>query len=202
MCDSPNVPREELEAAVLDVIAGKVLLPERIQGMLEDLRAQVAKLQAPDREREKYIQRQIAQATEQVNMWYELVEAGKLEFHDSLRSRLAATQRRLDEMAVELAEINKRRQLPLKKFGKAHVEGFASAIRTEILTPGSKFAKSYLRAIVSEIRISAGGGTVMGSNAEMTGAISGWRPGTAGVTVPRHLSNWRPQHESNVRPSP
>lgn len=197
MCDAPNIPREELEAAVLSVIAEKVLQPERITDMLDQLRNQISNLQAPDREREKLIQRQIAQATEQINMWYELVEAGKLEFHTSLRNRLTAAQRRLDDMTLELSKINKRRQLPLKKFGQAQVEGFASAIRNEVLTPGSKYAKGYLRAIVSEIRISATGGSIVGSNAEMAGAISAWSPGNPNIGVPRHVSNWRARRDSN-----
>lgn len=198
MCDAPNIPREELEATILKVIAEKVLQPERIESMLEELRTQITKLQLPDREREKLVQRQIALTTEQINTWYELVESGKLELHDTLRERLVSAQRRLDQMAAELAEIGKRRQLPLKKFGSAQISGFATAVRTEILTPGSKYAKSYLRAILSEIRISAAGGTVEGSNADMAGAVSGWRPDTATLAVPRHVSNWRARQDSNL----
>lgn len=190
-CDAPNIPREELDAAVLNVVAEKVLQPDRILAMLEQLREQIAKLQAPDREREKMIQRQMALATEQINTWYALVEEGKAEMHESLRERLTAAQRRIDQMTSELQEISRRRQLPLKKFGEAQVQGFAEAVRTEVLAPGSKFAKSYLRTLVSEIRISAAGATMKGSNADMAGAISGWRPGNPNLAVPRHVSNWR-----------
>lgn len=190
-CDAPTIPLEELDAAVLNVIAEKVLQPDRILAMLEQLREQIAKLQAPDREREKLIQRQMALATEQINTWYALVEEGKAEMHESLRERLTAAQRRIDQMTSELLEISRRRQLPLKQFGETQVQGFAEAIRTEVLAPGSKFAKGYLRALVSEIRISAAGATMKGSNADMAGAISGWRPGNPNLAVPRHVSNWR-----------
>ena len=103
-------------------------------------------------------------------------------------------------MTTDLQEVNRRKQLPLKKFGAAQVDGFANAVRTEILTPESKFAKNYLRTLVSEIRISAAGGTVTGSNVDMAGAISTWHPGNPTIGVPRYVSNWRPQHDSNVRP--
>ena len=201
-CDAPNIPREELDAAVLSVVAEKILQPDRILAMLEQLREQIAKLQAPDREREKLIQRQMAFATEQINTWYALVEEGKAEMHESLRERLTAAQRRIDQMTSELQEISRRRQLPLKKFGEAQVQGFAQAIRTEVLAPGSKFAKSYLRALVSEIRISAAGATMKGSNADMAGAISGWRAGDPNLAVPRHVSNWRARLGSNQQPLP
>ena len=199
-CDAPNIPREELDSAVLTAVAQNVLQPARIATMLEQLRDQIAKLQAPDREREKLIQRQMALATEQINTWYALVEEGKAEMHESLRERLNAAQRRIDQMTTELLEIGRRRQLPLKKFGAAQVQGFADVLRTEILAPGSKFAKGYLRALVSEIRISAAGATMRGSHADMAGAISGWRPGNPQLAVPRHVSNWRGWQESNPRP--
>jgi len=166
LCDMPNIPREELDAAVLQVIAEKVLQPQRIEGMLEQLRSRLVELQVPDREREKLLQRQMALATEQINTWYELVETGKLEFLDSLRDRLTAAQKRIVQMTTELAELSRRKQLPLKKFGVNQIEGFANAIGTEILVPGSKYAKSYLNSLVSEIKISAAGATAKGSNAD------------------------------------
>jgi hypothetical protein len=199
-CDMPNVPLEELDAAVLSVVAEKVLQPERILQMLEKLREQIAKLQAPDREREMVIHRQLSQATEQINTWFALVEQGTYAMHDALRKRLDSTQRRIDEMTAELQVIGRRRQLPLKNFGVAQVQGFAAAIRTEVLTPDSKFAKSYLRTLVSDIRISAAGATMKGSHADMAGAISGWRPGTPHLAVPRHVSSWRGWQDSNPRP--
>lgn len=197
MCDAPHTPLEELNAEVLKVVAEKILSPGRIKVMLDQLSNQIAELQVPMREREKLIQRQIAQGTEQINTWYELVEAGKLELYESLRERLSAAQRRLDHMTTELAEINKQKQMPVKKFGQPQIEGFADAIRAEVLTPDSKFAKSYLRTIVSEIRISAAGATMTGLNANMAGAISGWRQGNPNLVVPRHVSNWCARLESN-----
>ncbi|MBQ0942286.1 recombinase family protein [Ideonella sp. 4Y16] len=200
LCDMPNVPREELDAVVLQVVADQVLQPERIEGMLEQLRTDIAAMQAPDREREKLLQRQLARATEQINTWYELVESGKLEMLDSLRDRLTSAQKQMAHMSAELAEIGKRRQVPLKKFGKSQIDGFAGTIRSEIMVPGSKYAKPYLSALVSEIRISPAGATAKGSHADMAVAVSGWRPGTPGLVVPRHGSNWRGWQDSNPRP--
>ena len=70
-----------------------------------------------------------------------------------------------------------------------------------MLAPESKFAKGYLRTLVSEIRISAAGATMKGSNADMAGAISGWRSGNPNLAVPRHVSNWRDRQGSNLQRS-
>lgn len=88
--------------------------------MLEQLREQIAKLQAPDREREKLIQRQLPLATEQIT-WYALVQEGKAEMLESIRERQTAWQRRIDQMTSELQEISRRRRLPLS--GRRHDEG-------------------------------------------------------------------------------
>lgn len=201
LCDAPNIPREELDATVLQAIAHKVLDLSRIESMLGQLRENIAALHAPDRVREKKIQRDTAIATEQINMWFEQVEAGKLELHETLRTRLAAAQLRIDQMSAELREIGHRRQIPLKKFGETQIKGFADAIKTEILKPGSPYAKSYLRALVSEIRIGPDNGYLEGNHADMAGAVSGWRPDKPELLVPRHVSSWRARQESNLRPS-
>jgi len=180
----------DLFSVALSVIAHRVLQPERIATMLDLLRAELARAQAPDRKREQALKRELALATEQMNSWYELVEERRV-VYGTLKGRLDARQRRIDDVNRELADIEKRRQMPIKKFGAAQVEAFASAVRSELSSPGSKYAKGYLRAIVSEIRVGATGGRVTGSLADMAGAVSVWRPGAIGVAVPRHLSNWR-----------
>ena len=55
--------------------------------------------------------------------------------------------------------------------------GFASAIGSEILVPDSKYAKPYLSALVSEIRISPAEAAAKGRHADMAATVSGWRPG-------------------------
>jgi DNA invertase Pin-like site-specific DNA recombinase len=165
-CDAPNIPCEELDAVVLGTIAECVLRPERVEAMLRQMRDSISRMQAPDRDREKQLQREMAQTTERVNMMYDLVETGKLDLHESVRARITAMQRHMDAMTRELRDLGRRKQLPLKKIGDAQVAAFTQAIKTEILTPGSKFAKPYLSALVSEIRISAAGGTIKGSIAD------------------------------------
>jgi site-specific DNA recombinase len=152
LCDQPNIPKEDLDAAVLKAIADEVLTVDRVAALLEELRANIASIQNPDREREKALQRQIALTTEQINLWYSEVEAGRIELHQSLRDRLAAAQQRLDHMAQELQTLARRRGLPLRKFGETQIRNFSEGIRTELQNQQSKFAKSYLKAIVSEIR--------------------------------------------------
>lgn len=196
MCEAPNIPREELDRMVLQTVATTVLDPDRVRIMLDEMRNKIAEIQKPERDREKHLQRQNALLTEQINNWYELIESGKVELHKSLHDRLAATQKLIDSQALELSQIAMRRQIPLKKFGEQQIKTFVEAFRTEVFSPNSKFAKSYLKAVVSEIRIKGDKGTIGGRNADMAATISSYRAG-APLVVPRHLSNWCPEPESN-----
>lgn len=104
-------------------------------------------------------------------------------------------------MNREPHEIGHRRRIPLKKFGENEIKGFVGAIKSEILKPGSPHAKSYLLALVSGIRIGPDGGHLQGNKADMTGAVSGWRPDNPELVVSRHLSSWRARRDSNPRPT-
>lgn len=195
-CDAPNIPKEELDAIVLDTVARTVLDPDRIEIMLNEMRNRIAEIQKPDRDKEKNLQRENALLTEQINNWYDMVEAGKVELHQTLIDRLTAMQKQVDAKMRELSGIAKRRQIPLRKFGESQIQAFSAAVRAEILSKDSKFARSYLKAVVSEIRISGTTGTIKGKNADMAAAVSSYRAG-APLVVPRHVSNWCAGRDSN-----
>lgn len=195
-CDAPNIPKEELDAIVLDTVARTVLDPDRIEIMLNEMRNRIAEIQKPDRDKEKTLQRESALLTEQINNWYDMVEANKVELHQTLIDRLTAMQKQVDAKMRELSEIAKRRQIPLRKFGESQIQAFSEAVRSEILSKDSKFARSYLKAVVSEIRISGTTGTIKGNNADMAAAISSYRA-RAPLVVPRYVSNWCRLSDSN-----
>jgi len=199
LCDAPNIPKEELDAIILETVANKVLVPGRIVSLLAQLSTRIAEIQKPDRDREKHLQRQNALLTEKINNWLNMTEEGKIELHKSLLDRLAAMQQQMDTHTQELVEISKRRQLPLKKFGESQIHSFSEEVRAELFTKNSKFARSYLKGIVSEIRISGTSGTIKGNIADMAAAISSYRAGTP-LMVPRHLSKWCARSDSNARP--
>jgi len=167
--------------------------------LLAQLSTRIAEIQKPDRDREKHLQRQNALLTEKINNWLNMAEEGKFELHKSLLDRLAAMQQQMDTHTQELVVISKRRQLPLKNFGESQIHSFAEAVRAELFTKNSKFARSYLKGIVSEIRISGTSGTIKGNIADMAAAISSYRAGTP-LMVPRHISKWCARSDSNALP--
>ena len=198
-CDGPNVPREELDSAVMAALAEIVLNPERIRATLEAMSARLRAMQAPDRQRELELQRQAALSVEQLNKWFTMIESGALELGSALSDRVAALNRKRDALTAEISKIQQRHRLPIQRFGEQQIQAFASGVKEAVLTPGSPLAKNYLRALVSEVIVGADTTTVGGSNLKLASAVSGWRKGTD-LSVPRLVSQWCGWQESNPRP--
>ena len=65
----------------------------------------------------------------------------------------------------------------------------------------SGFGKAYLNLLVDEIRLDGNQLRIQGSYRSLARAVSLAKEGKLG-TVPSFVQEWRPEHESNVRPAP
>jgi site-specific DNA recombinase len=187
-CDGPNVPREELESAVMAALAEMVLKPERIATTLDAMNARLRAMQAPDRKRELDLQRQAALSVEQLNKWFTMIESGGMELASALTDHITALNRKRQALTAEIAKIQQRHRLPIRRFGEQQIEAFASGVREVVLTPGSPLAKNYLRALVSEVRVGAETTTFGGSNLELASAISRWRKGHRSLSAQTRIA--------------
>lgn len=196
-CDCPNIPKEELERAVLEVVANTVLQPERISKLLEEFRQSLVKAREPDIRRLRALQRDASLQTERITVLYDQTGSGAIELDDSLRDYLRNQQRKLSTINQEIEVLQRRQQLPLRKFGSEQVGMFADAVRKELLDPGSVLVKPYLRAVVQEIRIRKKDAVIIGNTAQLAAAVSKWKPGTPSLEVPGFVSEWRDVPASN-----
>lgn len=117
-----------------------------------------------------------------------------------MNERILALQRKGDALASEIAQIEQKHRLPIKKFGQAHVEAFVERVKEVVLAPRSLLTKSYLQALLREVRVGATPTPLVGCNFELATAVSRWRKGTD-LSVPRLVSEWRARQESNLQPS-
>ena len=106
-------------------------------------------------------------------------------------------QRQIDSYKLEAAKLRRSRSIPLWKVGSAQIAAFSEAVRNELLSADSPYAKGYLRLLVSEIRVSPEKATIKGSRAVLAEAVAKWKPGTKGM-VPSLVSEWRARQDSNL----
>ena len=195
-CNCPNVPREELEQVVLNVLEEKLLTTERITATVEAMNERLKLLQAPDRQRELDLHRKAALTVEQLSKWFTAVEAGSIEIGASLNDHINALQRKRDTIASEIAQLQYRHRLPIRRFGRQQIEAFIAGIKETVLSAKSPLAKNFLRALVSEVKVTGATTSISGDNLSLATAISKWKKGSE-LSVPRLVSQWCSKWDSN-----
>ena len=198
LCECPNIPKEKLEQIILGRIKEEVLSADRILSSLSTLRASLAKSTESEGKRILTLQSDVARQRERVNILYEQIGDRKLDLDSTLIDHIESQQKRILSLNREIEVLKKRQTLPIKNFGERHVNAFIEAAEEGIFSPDSPHAKAYLRAIISEIRVTRSDVTVRGDDFDLVSVVSRWKRGAPITGVPRHFTEWRPRHDSNV----
>lgn len=200
-CDSRTLPREKADELVLSTLADKVFKPARVALMLQELARRQRAAHTVENAQLVRLRKEADEAGRGLERLYEAVEKGLLPMDDTLRSRAQKLRAHREEILIEIGKLQDRRQLAVQKVSPAQVEAFCSALKTHIADPTTGFGKAYLRMLVDEIRLDGDQLTVRGSYGKLAEAI-GSQAGKKAGSVPSFVPDWRPEHESNVRPAP
>jgi site-specific DNA recombinase len=102
---------------------------------------------------------------------------------------------------VASAALRDKWEVPLNSLTPVHVQKFTRVLRTRLLDTTSGFPKAYLNLLVDEIRLDGNKLRIQGSYRALARAVSLAKDGKLGE-VPSFVPEWRPEDESNVRPTP
>ncbi len=86
-----------------------------------------------------------------------------------------------------------KQEMPLSSIQPSRVDDFCTALRNVLLGKNRAFAKQYLRAVVSEVRMLGDCVTIPGSRMALVHAVSG----AAGAVPSSAPSCWLPDLDSN-----
>ena len=84
-CNCPNIRREPLESAILDVVANVVLQPDRVARMMSELREAINKMHEPEKRRLLSLQRDASLQDERISLLYD--QAGSCLLYTSENSK-------------------------------------------------------------------------------------------------------------------
>ena len=108
--------------------------------------------------------------------------------------------KRLEKVLAEMALVKRDKPSPMKLSAK-QVAYACQRMREMLLDASTGYGKQLLGLLVEEIRVAPGVATMTGSTAALNQAVSEMKMGTP-LEVPRVVLDWRPEDESNVRPTP
>ncbi len=194
-CASRAVRVEKLDAAVLNAVADKVFTPSRIKTLIAELRKTMTKGRSKEDEELARLKREIDSTDNALNKLYEAVEKGLLPLDETLQARAQGHKGRREALLVEMAGLRRRQEMPMSAIQPSKVGDFCTALRNVLLGKNQAFAKQYLKALVSEVRMLGDSVTITGSRVALAYAVAG--AGIAGARVPSSVPNWLPDLDSN-----
>ena len=198
VCTSRNLPMGKLDELVLTHLVEQVLTPKRLQVMLSEARRVLTERKSADQEKLAKAQAELRTAEERLNRLYEAVESGMLALDETLQRRAQQLKAARESVLVEMAGLRRTQAMPIERMVPSQVESFSRAIRAKLRDKDSSFAKNYLRAVVSEIRVSGGSATIRGSYRQLM-ALAGKKKEDTDQ-VPSFMRDWRARQDSNPRP--
>lgn len=169
-CPSRSIPKEMLEGLVLDAFRQKVCTADYLKGLLNDLRAEVAKSGGVDKGRIKKLEAELKTVEQAQSRLLEAIERGALDL-DMIGDRAHQNKARKESLLLEIASLKRKQQMPLAVISPQKIDAFTRVIRDRLTVP-SAFSRAYLKAAVSEIRIKDDTMTIRGSRSSMVGLIS------------------------------
>lgn len=201
LCPTPNLPRAKTDRLVLERLADRVFTVPRVTAMLNALRRRLKEHRTKDDQRLQEVQLALTTTETGLQRLYEAVEQGILPLDQTLSARVEALKRQRETLLAEMAGLRQQRRMPLDSLTPAKITAFIQVLRDRLLDPNSGFGKRYLQLLVSEIRVT---GTMIELKGDvetlaeaLVSTMDGGDPECLGKQVPRFISIWRPQGDSN-----
>ncbi len=167
--------------------------------MLAELQKRVRRSSTPRDETLKQLNKDLVEVSTGIERLYEGVEKGVLPMDDTLTQRTEKLQKRRQSILLEIAGLKREKQMPVLRVGPKAINAFIASLRDKLLEPGSRFARGYLKLLISEIRLEGNQVLITGSYAALAHAVAMPQPDVG--RVPRSVPDWLPGTGSNRRPS-
>ncbi len=194
VCDSQNIPMLKLDELVLNALGEKVFTAVRVKSMIAALQKQQIAGGSDHDEAEKRMTKELNELKRRSDRLFDAVESGFLPSDSALQQRAHKIQARRQEVLVEIAAIKRQTTIPVKLLRVGQAEVFAKVLKAKLM--GSRpFAKQYLLALVSQVRLTGRIVEMQGSYQALASAVAK-NLGTLGA-VPRFTPNWLPDLGSN-----
>ena len=199
VCKGSSIPMEELDEAVISALETKILAPQRLQKLTENLVARAADQTVFLSERRTQLDGDKRKAKAQVTKLYGLVGNGEIEMDVTLAAHIKVLQDKVETLTRQIAYLDQQRSLPVRALSNKQVEQFGRAVSTAIRDRSNPaFAKAYIKALVSNV--SVGKEQIKISGPKVAPAMHAGHFAARGELVPGFAQEWRSGEDSNPRP--
>lgn len=182
MCEGPRIRMDRLDDIVVEEVTGQVLKPDRLHQLLDSYvrsdserldqrRQQISRMRQDHKETEAAITRLLT-----------LVEKGLIDADDpSMRERLIGLKLRRDELAADIAYMQRRANDGAPTITRDKIKRFAALLRDKLNNGSPELKQAYARLVMTEVTVQdreksvsglpqgAGKGSIAGAYRQITG---------------------------------
>lgn len=192
-CKGRSVPMDKLDQLVTQHVAERILLPERLEALLQSVADRRLKADAEVQGRIEDLRHEAGATEDKLRRLYELVEDGLTDLDDMLKERIAALKSDRDRARSALERIANRGVAG--RLDPDRIARFGQLMRTNITEGAVPFRKAYLRSLIEAVEIDDHVIRIHGSKTVLERAVLADRathPGVRGF-----VRKWRALGESN-----
>ena len=204
-CTGMSVPMDKLDDAVIDHLETRLLDPERLMLLMEQLLDRREEWADQRRGHVAEMRKRATEAEAKLNRLYEAIENGMLAPDDpSLKDRVAELSSIRDQARADAERVSASVDRLAPTITAESLSRFATAARRKLRDRTSGYRRDHLRALTQRVEvISKTEARIIGSRTELLRALasSGGGDYAASGGVLGFKPKWRARNDSNVRPS-
>ncbi|HXW72306.1 MAG TPA: recombinase family protein [Methylocella sp.] len=192
-CRGRSIPMEKLDQLVTEHVADRILVPERLEALLQSVADRRVKTDAEVQTRLENLRREAGTAEDKLRRLYKLVEEGLTDLDDMLKDRITQLKAGRDRAAAALDRVESQR--PAIRLETDKIVCFGNLMRRNITEGEIPFRKAYLRSLIEAIEVDDHAIRIHGSKTVLERAVladQAKHPGVRGF-----VRNWRARRDSN-----
>jgi len=188
-----SIPMEKLDQLVTNHVADRILVPDRLEALLQSVADRRQKTDAEVQARVEALKREAGTAEEKLKRLYKLVAEGLTDLDDLLKEQIAKFKSDRDKASLALERITS--QGSTASLDADKIARFGTLMREKITEGDIPFRKAYLRSLIEAVEVGDKIIRIHGSKNVLERAILAdyaKHPGVRGF-----VRNWRAQRDSN-----
>lgn len=193
-CKGRTVPMEKLDHLVTRHVAERVLMPERLEALLQSVVDRRVKADAEVQARIDELSRERTTAEDKLRRLYQLVADGIAEPDDMLKEQIAKLKAERDRAHSALERIENQ-GAAASRLDPDKLARFGQLMRSNITEGEVPFRKAYLRSLIDAVEVDQHVVRIHGSRTVLERAVLADRATQPGVRG--FVRKWRAHGESN-----
>jgi site-specific DNA recombinase len=199
-CKGQRAPMAAIDTAVSDALLERVLAPDHLGPLLNEVRHRAKTGRDDTAERKLTLSRELRRINGEIDNLLSMVAKGVMAADDpDLREQLGRRKAQRDETERQMASLGRHLNIPTGWAGPQKINAFAAGLRDLWNGSDHRFRQAYLRLLVDKVEFNGQEIRISGSKDVLAAAIA--QGATAHPDQVRSFAQeWRPRRDSNSRP--